>query len=87
MKKQCILIALVALFCNVSHTSAQSELYPKHFDLHDVTLLDNDDLGILARCGNQVGMPPVPSNTCKVTSSPMIFTTCARRPLMVASSS
>ena len=40
MKKQCILIALVAFFCNVSHTSAQSELYPKHFDLHDVTLLD-----------------------------------------------
>ena len=34
-----------------------------------------------------VGMPLVPSNTCSVTSSPLIFTTCASLPSMVASSS
>ncbi len=33
------------------------------------------------------GIPSVPPNTCKVTISPMIFTTWARRPFTAASSS
>ena len=34
-----------------------------------------------------VGIPSVPSNTCRVTSSPAILTTCASLPFTVASSS
>ena len=43
MKKRNLknMAVLMAMMCTVVHTEAQSELYPQHFDLEEVTLLDS----------------------------------------------
>ena len=38
--KKLLLIGMAMLLTGAMHVTAQSELYPQHFDLSEVTLLD-----------------------------------------------